>query len=213
MIHNNRERDFWSWKCSKDGLYQFKKVWNLVRSRFEIKYWASLVWNKIHVPKMAVCLFKAINDYLLTKERLIQKQIVVDQNCVFCNNYIENIDHLFFQCNFTEQVWLWSCKFFFKSPRSILSFSLRDDLQKIVFLSSSKNLNSDLFQLSLSACVWHIWKERNDRIFQNRFKDRMQICHNIFQTMNIRMVKSKHFKNITDFNGSIALKWGYTFQS
>jgi hypothetical protein len=183
-----------------------------VRTSFVTKNWSTLVWNNIHVPKMAVCLFKAINDYLLTKEKLIQKHISVDPSCIFCNNHIENIDHLFFQCNFTEKIWHWNCKKFFTSPKTLLSFSLKNDLQKIVSISRTKNLNSDLFQLSISVCVWHLWKERNDRIFQNRFNDTSQICSKIFQTINIRMIKSKHFKNINGMTDSIAKKWGYTSQ-
>jgi hypothetical protein len=34
-IHKDRERDYWSWKCTRDGLYQFKKVWNSIRTSFE----------------------------------------------------------------------------------------------------------------------------------------------------------------------------------
>lgn len=36
-IHKDRERDYWSWKCTRDGLYQFKKVWNSIRTSFETK--------------------------------------------------------------------------------------------------------------------------------------------------------------------------------
>lgn len=42
-IHKDRERDFWSWKCTKNGLYQFKNIWNTIRTSFENKYWSSLV--------------------------------------------------------------------------------------------------------------------------------------------------------------------------
>lgn len=161
---------------------------------------------------MAVCLFKAINDFLLTKERMVQKQIIVDPICVLCNKHIETIDHLFFQCDFSEKIWLWSCKKNFTHPKRMLSFYLKDDLQKIVSSTRAKNLTSDLLHLSISVCVWHIWRERNERIFQNRFTDQTLICTKIFQTMNIRMVKSKFYNNITDTKDTIARKWGYTSQ-
>jgi hypothetical protein len=211
-IYKDREKDFWAWKCTRDGSYQFKNIWNTTRTSFEIKFWSCLVWNKIHVPKMAVCLFKAVNDFLLTKERLMQKLITVDPLCVFCNKHIETIVHLFFQCDYTGKIWLWSCKKFFKAPKSLFSFSLKEDLNKIVSFSRTKSLKSDLFQLSLSMCVWHIWRERNERIFQNRFSTSSQICHNIYQTMFIRMTKSKHFKNISGTDEILAMKWGYTSQ-
>lgn len=39
-------------------------MWDAIRIANEKKEWAKLVWGKMHVPKSATCLYRAINDFL-----------------------------------------------------------------------------------------------------------------------------------------------------
>jgi hypothetical protein len=71
---------------------------------------------------MAISLFKAINNYLPTKQRLIQRRLSIDPLCVIRNS-IENIEYIYFECEYSANVW----KMKFKCPASHSSILLLQD--------------------------------------------------------------------------------------
>lgn len=65
--------------------------------------WAKGIWaNKI--GKMALNLWRIRRRNLPTKDRLIQRGMSIDGECILCNGEQESIDHLFFKCDYAK--WL-----------------------------------------------------------------------------------------------------------
>jgi len=164
--------------------------------KHEKKLWAKMVWDKIHVPKMAVCLFKVLNNYVATKDRLTQKRILIDSTYVLCNNHEETLDHLFFQCEFSKLVWKWCWTNTFVNISRKPLFDLTEIYDLVIKIMKRKNFQTDLILLGMSMTIWSLRKEWNHRAFQQKNTSANLVCMQIKQLIRIRISKSKHLKNI-----------------
>ena len=63
--------------------------------------WSSQVWNRWNYPKHSFILWLAWQNRLTTKGRLMKYCTIADVNCIFCLKQVEDIDHLFFRCQWT----------------------------------------------------------------------------------------------------------------
>lgn len=43
-------------------------------------------------------------DYIRTKDRLLNWGITIDTACLFCQDYLETRDHLYFKCAITNRI-------------------------------------------------------------------------------------------------------------
>ncbi|XP_057958496.1 uncharacterized protein LOC131151259 [Malania oleifera] len=65
--------------------------------------WTREVWYWGVLPKHSICLWLGLKVKLLTCDKLTNEGI--DRLCTFCNIDPESLDHLFFKCKFTTEVW------------------------------------------------------------------------------------------------------------
>ncbi|XP_062074097.1 uncharacterized protein LOC133778243 [Humulus lupulus] len=131
-----------------------------------IKYHPS-VWNRISVPKHRFITWQAVNGKLLTRDHL--HRVLMQLNsllCPVCELAAENHEHLFFYCNFSQQVvqqvqlWLgrtWPLKF---NDWSRWIENMRRDF--IVALVAAV----------FSTTIYYIWYNRNS-CFVNHFSYRV----------------------------------------
>ncbi|CAN1800026.1 hypothetical protein LINPERHAP1_LOCUS22360 [Linum perenne] len=79
-----------------------------------------------------------------------------------CYCFPEYVDHLFLRCSFVTRVW--------NLLSSALSFHGPLHSELVGFIKAWKGMNCDscfdpAMKAILHAVLWFIWKERNDRIF------------------------------------------------
>ncbi|VFQ75853.1 unnamed protein product [Cuscuta campestris] len=65
--------------------------------------WASVVWNRLTIPKHQFNMWLILKNRLQTRQRL-SKFINVDTKCLLCNNGAEDINHLFWECPFSKEL-------------------------------------------------------------------------------------------------------------
>ena len=114
---------------------------------------------------MAACLLRAIQMKLPTKDKLHQWGILQNNTCVLCKLYPEAISRLFFDCRYTSYIWA-LCKLKWGLSQQISSLTIEAIMLNSTFRTKSQS--TTLARLVLAAAVWHIWKERNLRIFQHK---------------------------------------------
>lgn len=51
----------------------------------------------------------ALQNHLLTKDRMLRCGMNVDQNCVLCSTGVENVQHIFEQCLYSTLVFQNAC--------------------------------------------------------------------------------------------------------
>lgn len=89
----------------------------------------------------------------------------VHPNCVLCNQVVETHNHLFFYCCISRIIWAEGLR------KNLLSRSPGDwhfELAWVVQNCTGKGFKSTLYKLSLAATLYHIWLERNARIFRQQ---------------------------------------------
>ncbi|XP_057972920.1 uncharacterized protein LOC131161284 [Malania oleifera] len=65
--------------------------------------WAKEVWYSGNLPKHAFCLWLGLKGKLPTCDKIVAKGI--EQVCVFCKASTETLEHLFFKCKYSAEVW------------------------------------------------------------------------------------------------------------
>lgn len=100
-----------------------------------------------------------------TKEKLRKWGIICDDHCPVCNDAVENNEHLFFNCKFSERCLMWWCeKLRIKCDRKSTN-GICDWVKRRTNLTS---LQRKVVYASLSAMVYVIWKNRNSVVWESK---------------------------------------------
>jgi len=78
----------------------------------------------------------------------------------------ETTSHLFLECDVFASLWyhVWQ----WLRISSVSSGDIRHHLQQFTTMSGFPRLTHPFFRIIWFATVWAIWKERNNRVFQNK---------------------------------------------
>ena len=182
-LPNPLEVDKTVWSLNTDGVFTIKSVWELWRNKQDTVPWYNLVWGQSTIPKVSFVVWMAIYRRLNTSDRLQLFGISTSSTCPFCLDYDESHPHLFFDCNFTHRIWH-KCRVnaMFNGNRSpgLKLFVNRE--------SKGKSVKSTITRLSLLCTVYHVWIERNNRIFNKECKPVEVIINSIVLMVRSRML-------------------------
>lgn len=146
--------------CLTENLFPGKNNNNDIRSKYDKKSFEKLrtMYLKFPTqPKVKETHFKIMYSVYPAKE-LLRKCFNIDDNaCTFCENGVETIDHVFFECNKTQTFWQkfqdWS-NGTFGNPSPIS----RDT---VTFGTLIENKNKELcYNLILCLAIFFIHKQR-----------------------------------------------------
>jgi hypothetical protein len=175
--------DYWEWKATKSGICTLASAWEQIRERGEIFEFYDMVWFPHSSPKMSACLLKAFNNRLPVRERLKRFGIIQEENCVLCTSAIETRDHLFFQCPYVSYIWS-LCKL----KLGILSQNHGSFIHEASFIKEKFKSKSRMYVLArtvFQTMIWHIWLERNRRVFHNQSLTRYIIFRYIYEDVQV----------------------------
>ncbi|PKU72054.1 tRNA pseudouridine38/39 synthase [Dendrobium catenatum] len=148
--------------------------------------WNRMVWHKRNALKFFVFAWLANVGGLKTADALRIRNIMVPTLCCLCQNGDETLSHLFFECSYSFSILTALIK-------GMATFLLRPNILQIYdWLNGSFNGNVDVlnfYKLVLSAIIYFLWKERNNRIFGNQI-----LCHTSLPLSIKRAVSEKIFK-------------------
>ena len=131
-------------------------------------------------PKMALCLSRALQGKLLTKEFL--KSVGQWRVCVLCNTTQESIQHLFVSCPFSS--YLWSlCRL--KLGLAGSPGTLYEEASLIQPKFHAKCKSTILAKNTIAAAVWHVWKEWNLRIFRLQSSHKIMVFRMLYEDIRL----------------------------
>ncbi|KAL9668147.1 hypothetical protein QQ045_002522 [Rhodiola kirilowii] len=93
-----------TWRGSKEG-FGVRDTYNTLSDLRETVEWHKLVWNAFNAPRDSFNAWLAIQNKLLTRDRLSQWGVPSSKSCALCDTEDESRDHLFFECRVTQEVW------------------------------------------------------------------------------------------------------------
>ncbi|KAG7550876.1 Reverse transcriptase zinc-binding domain [Arabidopsis thaliana x Arabidopsis arenosa] len=161
----DKGRDSFLWRNASGVFcptFSSKETWEQLRTHSPQVPWADVVWFKEHVPRFSFITWLAILARLPTRDRLRRWGMNIPATCVLCSTRDESHEHLFFQCSFSSEIWVFlAAKFLPNPPDSLAAASSW-------ILHHSLPMNAKvitILKLLLQSVVYHTWKERNLRIF------------------------------------------------
>ncbi|KAJ6407013.1 hypothetical protein OIU84_010517 [Salix udensis] len=174
----NDLQDTYKWNGNSTGKFSIRSVWHQLRPINPKVAGASLLWHAWHIPRFSFILWLAARGRLRTMDRLHGNSQRV---CVLCNGHDENHDHLFFGCSFSSSIWLDI------SSRAQIVWQAGNWSQAwqdiAVRCSNKNNPRHRLVGLALASSIYHIWKERNKRIFDQHFSNSQKIRDDIVNSV------------------------------
>ncbi|XP_048593336.1 uncharacterized protein LOC125576874 [Brassica napus] len=140
-----------------------RKVEEGIRPRESTKDWAKVIWYKGAVPKQAFHMWIANYDRMPTRVRLASWGMLISTHCCLCSQFPEDRDHLLLTCEYSVVIWKWALLRLRPSGRlfcnwqELLSWLKSDTLQAPATLRC----------LVAHATIYHLWKQRNNVLFNS----------------------------------------------
>lgn len=165
-IHYNCEEDSLLWYAAKSRMYKVQLGYKLERHREkDIEWPEALSGHKSVLPKAGAFLWIVLHEGILIGERLKLIGISGPSVCTLCKEDGETVEHLPFWCPYAKRCWDWLLDCL--QCHLVRNQSLKD------FLCSWPNSAKSskwgiLWVVSPSMLTWHLWKERNRRIFNDK---------------------------------------------
>ncbi|KAF5190019.1 hypothetical protein FRX31_020388 [Thalictrum thalictroides] len=102
-----------------------------------------------------------------TRDKLIQKGILITSICPMCNQVNETMLHLFFHCVWAQELWgdvLYTLGR--EAPNPTRCVSVEKWLLEWPQLHFS-DFGKAVWKVVPYAVIWSIWRARNDKLFRN----------------------------------------------
>ncbi|XP_075103830.1 uncharacterized protein LOC142178388 [Nicotiana tabacum] len=107
----------------------------------------------------------AIQGRLYTRDRLIRWGSITTPVCALCEEADEDHEHLFFECKYSATIW---GKLLQWAGISRVVKGWTEEISWATSFASGRRSSATLYRLMLTCAVYHIWQERNWRIFRNQ---------------------------------------------
>lgn len=96
-------------------------------------------------------------------EQLLKFGLNVDLGCSLCNNAVESMEHLFFACPYSAEVWNQVAQWCNIDKPAVGWTEMRRCIEDHC---KSQTQKQRMFRLLVTVAIYQIWKERNQRKFQ-----------------------------------------------
>ncbi|XP_058784485.1 uncharacterized protein LOC131659290 [Vicia villosa] len=95
------------WKHSSKGELSSNLCYNFKRSRGTRSDWWRWIWAKTIPPSKSCMVCKLLHNRIATDDQWKRRNFSFPSRCDLCQEEEESSHHLFFQCNFATQIWMW----------------------------------------------------------------------------------------------------------
>ncbi|XP_057951075.1 uncharacterized protein LOC131145916 [Malania oleifera] len=120
------------------------------------------VWYNGSTPKHVFCLWLGLKEKLPTCDKIQVEGI--DQGCTFCDESRETLEHLFFKCKFSAEIWSRIRKWL--GIRKAMS-TIKAAVKWLHKEAKGNGVHSAGKRIGLAATVYCIWHFRNRKRFES----------------------------------------------
>ncbi|XP_021857904.1 uncharacterized protein [Spinacia oleracea] len=87
------------------GKFRICKAYQFLKPEASTVRWKTIICNSQASPKSTFIVWLAIQNRLTTKDRLLSWNLNINGTCVLCHKCPENVAHLFFDCEYSAEIW------------------------------------------------------------------------------------------------------------
>lgn len=183
------EGDTIVWKVNSSGSFTTRSSWNLVRDVGNVMDWSKVVWVPNHIPKHSFFVWKTMIKRVLTQSRLCKMGILQTSQCYLCWNGTKTLDHLYFDCAFTKDVWETMLKEIHPTRRRARNYV--NECEWILKTYKGNDVAFQIASFAFNGSLYHIWRERNQRHFNNVSLKKTIVQDIIFdEKVNLKLLKT-----------------------
>lgn len=139
------------------GIFTTRSTWDIIRTKKDIVFWSHLIWFKNHFLRHTLIPQLAVRGRLMTKDKLLKCKIISNDTCMFCNWKKEDMDHLFFNQEFSMEISnhlmrLCNCRY--------LTYTWLDYVQFCVKRWKDNSFRNIICKFCLRMIIYFVWRER-----------------------------------------------------
>jgi hypothetical protein len=167
LIHSHTPRgdgvDKLVWDPSRKGIFDSRTFYHELHNPPAICFPWKCIWRVKAPPRVAFFMWSATWGRILTGDNLQKKGFMLASWCCMCKTAGETVDHLLIHCWFARQLWT----FVFQTVG--IDWVLPFHVSELLFgwWNWFGKRSSGVWNLIPSCLMWTIWRERNNRTFEN----------------------------------------------
>ncbi|XP_058754826.1 uncharacterized protein LOC131627957 [Vicia villosa] len=149
-------------KLVHERRFLMKQVYMLISDKTDAVPWSCLIQRNRARPRAVMHLWLMCHCRLPTKARLSSFGFIQETRCNLCGNSDETQDHLFFNCEFSIQVWAQVYEWLHITH---IPVSWDDEIRWLIQSTNRKGWKAMLLKLAYTETLYGIWAYRNEVIF------------------------------------------------
>ena len=177
LLHNTvlqeNVHDAWCWLLdpiqgySVRGAYHFLTTSGQPLDRTQVDD----VWQKNIPSKVSLFVWRLLRNKLSTKDNLMQRHVLHQTHmaCISGCGALETATHLFLHCDIFGS--LWSHVWCWLQISLVLPADIRQIFIQFTYMAGLPRFTHSFLKIIRFASIWVLWKERNNRVFQNLVSD------------------------------------------
>ncbi|GJV67697.1 putative RNA-directed DNA polymerase [Tanacetum coccineum] len=188
----NESQDCFLWRDVNGNMkiFSVKLAWEALRPRDVEVVWHKTGWFSHCIPRYAFHLWLVMRRSLKTQDRLRPWDVAPSTDlstltCAFCKNQMDTHEHLFFECDYAAKVW-----------RLIRGYAEMDTVHRVLNdillwfqpMGSHRTFQVIVGKLLFAAISYHVWRERNNRLFKGTRRSPEELRDLIIVTIRLKMV-------------------------
>ena len=185
------------WRLETSFVYTVSSAYNFITANVlvDLVEPESSLWHKDVPLKVVLFAWRLLQDRLPTKDNHYRRNLI-DIDALLCIGdcgEVETSSHLFLNCNLFGSIWNFVLKWIGVS--FVLPGDASSHYYQFSFTGGAAKTRRSILQVIWLATVWEIWKERNNRIFNDKHCSIQQVVDKV-KSLTFMWLKGK-FGNLS----------------
>jgi hypothetical protein len=157
------------WTLTPNGCYSAKSAYKAQFMAALPCPFGNIVWKTWAPPKCRFFAWLAVQNRLWTADRLAKRGWPHPTTCQLCRCCPETARHLLFECRFSKRIWNAAASWL-SCPDLIrcLGTGRPKVLEYWQAIARTPTSSTKGLRTAIVLIAWEIWKERNERVFNNK---------------------------------------------
>jgi len=185
LLHNvvlqQNIQDHWRWLLDPIHGYSVSGTYCFLTNIEELAADGLLndVWHKLVPTKVSLFAWCLLQDRIPTRSDLVRRHVLqpIDNLCVGRCGVCETSEHLFIGCGLFRNIWYLLCHCLGVS--CVFPGSVKEHYFQFIHLAGLSRTSHFYLKVIWLACIWAIWKERNNCVFKNVVIDPLSIVEKV----------------------------------